>query len=121
MVSQSVGGSARSGVCFSATLGCNEYAHSKFGLVGGALRVNPFAPYVPCHRVVASNLYIGGFFGQWAGRKTSRTPNDSQLSERDPPQIHNKIALLKEEGVSVDSRGFLVDAGGLVWKSAESM
>jgi len=31
-------------------------------LVGSALRHNPFAPFVPCHRVIASNLYIGGFF-----------------------------------------------------------
>ncbi|KAF8164728.1 6-O-methylguanine DNA methyltransferase [Crassisporium funariophilum] len=33
--------------------------------VGSALRNNPFAPYVPCHRVIASNLFIGGFFGEW--------------------------------------------------------
>jgi methylated-DNA-[protein]-cysteine S-methyltransferase len=29
--------------------------------VGGALRANPFAPDVPCHRVVAADLGIGGF------------------------------------------------------------
>ncbi|KAF8121405.1 6-O-methylguanine DNA methyltransferase [Boletus edulis] len=32
--------------------------------VGSALRHNPFAPFVPCHRVIGSNLYIGGFFGE---------------------------------------------------------
>lgn len=32
-------------------------------LVGGALRHNPHAPVVPCHRVIASNLKIGGFSG----------------------------------------------------------
>eukprot|EP00041_Stephanoeca_diplocostata_P016809 m.332768 g.332768 ORF g.332768 m.332768 type:complete len:105 (+) comp20494_c0_seq16:251-565(+) len=39
--------------------------------VGGALRSNPFAPRVPCHRVVASNLDVGGYFGQW-GQGTSK-------------------------------------------------
>lgn len=29
--------------------------------VGGALHVNPFAPKVPCHRVVRSNGNLGGF------------------------------------------------------------
>ena len=28
--------------------------------VGQALRVNPYAPRVPCHRVIASDLRIGG-------------------------------------------------------------
>ena len=35
--------------------------------VGQALRRNPFAPYVPCHRVIASNGSIGGFHGQIEG------------------------------------------------------
>ena len=30
-----------------------------------ALRRNPFAPGVPCHRVVAGNLELGGFDGDW--------------------------------------------------------
>ncbi|EIM85336.1 DNA binding protein, partial [Stereum hirsutum FP-91666 SS1] len=37
--------------------------------VGSALRNNPFAPYVPCHRVVASNMFVGGFFGEWTDLK----------------------------------------------------
>jgi methylated-DNA-[protein]-cysteine S-methyltransferase len=32
--------------------------------VGQALKRNPFAPQVPCHRVVASDLSIGGFYGK---------------------------------------------------------
>lgn len=31
--------------------------------IGQALRRNPFAPEVPCHRVIASNGDIGGFHG----------------------------------------------------------
>jgi O-6-methylguanine DNA methyltransferase len=33
--------------------------------VGQAMRRNPFAPKVPCHRVVASDLKLGGFKGSW--------------------------------------------------------
>jgi O-6-methylguanine DNA methyltransferase len=29
--------------------------------VGGALRNNPFAPEVPCHRVIAADGFVGGF------------------------------------------------------------
>lgn len=31
--------------------------------VGQALKRNPFAPYVPCHRVVPADGSIGGYFG----------------------------------------------------------
>lgn len=35
--------------------------------VGQALRRNPFAPDVPCHRVVAADGSIGGFYGEREG------------------------------------------------------
>lgn len=50
--------------------------------IGQALRRNPFAPEVPCHRVVASGGAIGGFGGESEGGK-----------------IREKLALLREEGV----------------------
>ena len=40
--------------------------------VGQALRRNPFAPRVPCHRVIASDLTLGGFNGQRAGAELAR-------------------------------------------------
>jgi methylated-DNA-[protein]-cysteine S-methyltransferase len=46
------------------------------------LRVNPFAPAVPCHRVIASDLSPGGFVGETAG-----------------PQLKRKLRLLASEGV----------------------
>ena len=52
--------------------------------VGQALRCNPYAPVVPCHRVVASDGKIGGFMGETAGR-----------------EIERKIGLLSQEGVEV--------------------
>jgi len=69
--------------------------HTSPRAVGGALRNNPFAPRVPCHRVIASTGYIGGFMGDW----------------RDAPSGINcekKLKLLEAEGVVFDDRGFLV-------------
>jgi methylated-DNA-[protein]-cysteine S-methyltransferase len=51
--------------------------------VGQALRRNPFAPEVPCHRVVAKDG-IGGFSGQTEGKL-----------------IAKKIELLKSEGATL--------------------
>jgi len=69
--------------------------------VGGALRENPFAPEVPCHRVVASDLTIGGFCGC-----------------REGAPIRRKIARLKKEGVPVDASGRIVDRRAVwVWKT----
>eukprot|EP00803_Ostreobium_quekettii_P004025 evm.model.scf_590.6 EVM.evm.TU.scf_590.6 scf_590:31886-32251(-) len=59
--------------------------------VGQALRNNPYAPRVPCHRVVAGTLQIGGFGGQWG---------------EDQPNIAKKKKMLMEEGVAFD--GFKV-------------
>ena len=48
--------------------------------VGQALRRTPFAPYVPCHRVIASNGSIGGFHGQIEGEMIEKK---RQLLERE--------------------------------------
>ena len=61
--------------------------------VGQALKHNPFAPEVPCHRVIGSDLRIGGFGGKTAGEK-----------------IRAKIELLASEGVAF-SDGKLADPG----------
>jgi methylated-DNA-[protein]-cysteine S-methyltransferase len=50
--------------------------------VGQALKRNPFAPVVPCHRVVKSDRSIGGFHGAVAG-----------------VYISKKLCLLQSEGV----------------------
>jgi methylated-DNA-[protein]-cysteine S-methyltransferase len=60
--------------------------------VGQALRRNPFAPGVPCHRVIAADLRIGGFSGA-----------------RDGPRIRRKLQLLAEEGVPFDDQRRLAD------------
>lgn len=40
--------------------------------VGQALRRNPFAPEVPCHRVIAADLTPGGFGGRRGGAAARR-------------------------------------------------
>ena len=44
----------------AAAAGCPGAAQA----VGNALHANPFAPTVPCHRVVPGSLRVGGFEGQ---------------------------------------------------------
>lgn len=56
--------------------------------VGRALRANPFAPEVPCHRVVAADGSLTGFYGR-----------------RDAGALARKRALLESEGVRFDSNG----------------
>ncbi len=55
--------------------------------VGNACRENPYAPRVPCHRVVKSDGTIGGFGGKTLGKT-----------------IEKKIRLLRKEGVEVRDR-----------------
>ncbi|KAH6715056.1 DNA binding methylated-DNA--cysteine S-methyltransferase [Leptodontidium sp. 2 PMI_412] len=64
--------------------------------VGGALRRNPFAPEVPCHRIICADGSIGGFKGE---------PQDAPSGVN---QIE-KLRLLKSEGVLFDERGQLLD------------
>jgi O-6-methylguanine DNA methyltransferase len=52
--------------------------------VGQALRNNPVAPMVPCHRCVRTDGTIGGFSGAVEGAN-----------------IERKVAILRSEGVSV--------------------
>jgi methylated-DNA-[protein]-cysteine S-methyltransferase len=63
--------------------------------VGQALKRNPFAPRIPCHRVIAADLTPGGFQGETEG-----------------PVLHRKVSLLKREGVLFEN-GRLVEPGRL--------
>lgn len=54
--------------------------------VGQAMRCNPYAPEVPCHRCVASDGSIGGFSGKW---------------DTNSKKVKRKIKMLRKEGVEV--------------------
>ena len=58
--------------------------------VGQALKRNPYAPEVPCHRVIRADLTLGGYAGAMRGAKLKR-----------------KRALLEGEGVEFDQQGRL--------------
>jgi O-6-methylguanine DNA methyltransferase len=61
--------------------------------VGNALHSNPFAPIVPCHRVIrgGQNPSLGGFMGVKESLSLSK-------------ELSKKIALLAEEGVTFDKQ-----------------
>lgn len=63
--------------------------------IGNAMRRNPFAPAVPCHRVVATGGALGGFKGVW-------TKNGEGIT------LDEKKVLLKDEGVRFDAAGRVV-------------
>jgi len=60
--------------------------------IGQALRCNPDAPAIPCHRVVTCKGLIGGFKGKVKGK-----------------EIAEKVGLLTSEGVDVN--GGKIDLG----------
>ncbi len=66
--------------------------------VGNACRRNPYAPTVPCHRVVRSDGTIGGFGGKTSGKAIDR-----------------KIRMLSDEGVEVRN-GKIVDFKKILFK-----
>ena len=59
--------------------------------IGQALKRNPFAPEVPCHRVIRADLTIGGYAGKTEGAK-----------------LGEKRSLLQAEGVEFDPQGALL-------------
>jgi len=59
--------------------------------VGNACRKNPYAPRVPCHRVVRSDGTVGGFGGKISGKT-----------------VEEKTRLLRKENVKVKN-GKIVD------------
>lgn len=67
--------------------------------VGQALRRNPFAPKVPCHRVITSSMELGGFGGSW-GIETDK--------------VKRKRQMLGAEGVVFDDQGRLVSKASLM-------
>lgn len=68
--------------------------------VGQALRRNPFAPEVPCHRVVAADGSLCGFAGH-----------------RDGELIAKKRRLLEDEGVTFDGDRVSADKINVIYRN----
>ncbi|KAI4206579.1 MAG: hypothetical protein LQ348_000901 [Seirophora lacunosa] len=85
---------------FTSYAAMAQHLRSSARAVGNALRNNPFAPRVPCHRVVAADKSLGGFGGEWGMRGK---------------HAGEKVRLLREEGVVVNTARGKVD--GCTWSS----
>lgn len=59
-----------------------------FRAVGRAMRNNPYAPIVPCHRVISSNGSVGGYSG-------SINPRSKEIKK--------KVRLLRKEGIKIEN------------------
>ncbi|EFY84207.1 hypothetical protein J3458_005246 [Metarhizium acridum] len=80
----------------------SKYLGSSPRAVGNALRRNPFAPEVPCHRVVATGMTLGGFKGKW--------PRDGEGIT-----LGEKRSLLKGEGIKFDDKGKVLSTPWTGW------
>ncbi len=60
--------------------------------VGQALKRNPFAPEVPCHRVISATRQLHGYNGQTEGDELTR-----------------KRSLLESEGLRFEADGRIAD------------
>jgi alkylated DNA nucleotide flippase Atl1 len=73
--------------------------------VGNALHHNPFAPEVPCHRVVKTGATIGGFCG------ASESSGSFQISR--------KFDILSKEGVLFDARTRKLSDVGMIMSAGD--
>ena len=70
----------------------NKLNTKAYRAVGQAMRCNPYAPKVPCHRVVSSDGSIGGFMG-------SKNSNSKE--------VRKKIRMLRKEGIKIKNKGIV--------------
>jgi methylated-DNA-[protein]-cysteine S-methyltransferase len=96
--------------------------------VGGALRNNPFAPHIPCHRVIASSFFVGGFKGEW--KSSAWGPGDDHVEKKiggenwhKPfrgggmgPLQNEKLRMLIHEGVGFGRDGKMLVSRDAVWQ-----
>lgn len=101
--------------------------------VGGALRNNPFAPRIPCHRVIASSFFVGGFKGEWAASSAPAPEDSDEDLDGDGGKIRNwhmpfrgggmgplqneKLRMLVREGVVFGKGGKMsVSPDAALWQ-----
>lgn len=68
----------------------SRYLNTGPRAIGNAMKNNPFAPDVPCHRVLATDRSVGGYKGSWGNGGDYAT---------------EKTTLLLKEGVKFDGNG----------------
>ena len=80
--------------------------------VGNAMKRNPFAPRVPCHRVIASSRELGGFNGTW-GSKSIEVQRKYKMLVKEGVHFENKVGV---KGPKV-SPEYVLNEKSSVWKS----
>ncbi|KAL4920978.1 6-O-methylguanine DNA methyltransferase [Aspergillus aurantiobrunneus] len=77
--------------------------------VGTAMRLNPFAPDVPCHRVLSVDGGLGGYMGTPPGSHARSSSNlrgsRSGTGSSGQANLERKRRILEGEGVRFDERG----------------
>lgn len=63
---------------------------------------------MPCHRVIASTLFVGGFQGDWQPKSAG--------DKVEGVKQNKKLLLLNSEGVEFDSRGYLLGGQSVLWE-----
>ena len=80
--------------------------------VGNALRNNPFAPSVPCHRCVAASGYINGFNGEVIQKSTyKRVPAKGSAAAKGAAKVT----------VTVTGKATQSKARGVKWEMEEQV
>ncbi|KKK18322.1 hypothetical protein ARAM_001634 [Aspergillus rambellii] len=79
-----------------------RHLRSSARAVGAAMRTNPFAPEVPCHRVLGRDGSLGGYMGS--------SPS-SKRGSKDERNLELKRKLLEREGVRFDNGGKAMGRG----------
>ena len=81
----------------------HELDTNAYRAVGQALRCNPYAPRIPCHRVVSSDGSIGGFMGK---------------IESESKEIRKKTKMLTKEGIRI-KQGKIIDFENVLFRYRE--
>ncbi|KAL2819334.1 6-O-methylguanine DNA methyltransferase [Aspergillus cavernicola] len=75
-----------------------KHLNSSARAVGTAMRLNPFAPGVPCHRVLGRGGALGGYLGTAPDDKAGKGKGKGKGN------LERKRRMLEEEGVRFDER-----------------
>ncbi|CBF77199.1 hypothetical protein AN4587.2 [Aspergillus nidulans FGSC A4] len=93
-----------------------KHTNSSARAVGTAMRLNPFAPGVPCHRVLASDGTLGGYMGTPSASVSARSKGSGKGIEKGG-NLERKRRMLEEEGVKFDLKGRVIGTAFVAFRS----